>query len=336
MDFKKYFISFIDSILEVDKDNKYALKYKNNADFLKYNEISKYIYENIKFIKDIENKSYLDFLTIIKEIKDISIIPGISNNYIIQIDNDNVYKSYYEIIEYVSMENYNLSANDVSINEIEKDITETKEEIIKEIEKNKNKEEPDNMFDAVLNMIDTDALNDKIKNLTPDDLNKMSDQVTKILGGNESSKLIGDMVQTIGSELQSQTLEGGKLSEQIKLIADKVSDAYINGTKKTTNKEIEELYQNTQKFANNFTNQPLNINMINNMLKQYGIDKTLTEDDLNAAYLQMGIKKDQLKNAMQNSNQGMNRKTRRMIQQTSDKNGNIQIKPKTQFKIKRK
>ena len=39
MDFKKYFISFIDSILEVDKDNKYALKYKNNAEFLKYNEI---------------------------------------------------------------------------------------------------------------------------------------------------------------------------------------------------------------------------------------------------------------------------------------------------------
>ena len=41
MDFKKYFISFIDSILEVDKDNKYALKYKNNAEFLKYNELSK-------------------------------------------------------------------------------------------------------------------------------------------------------------------------------------------------------------------------------------------------------------------------------------------------------
>ena len=336
MDFKKYFISFIDSILEVDKDNKYALKYKNNAEFLKYNEISKYIYENVKFIKDIENKSYLDFLTIIKEAKDISIIPGISNNYIIQLDNDKVYKSYYDVIEYVSMENYNLSANDVSINEMEKDIAETKEEIIKEIEKNKNKEEPDNMFDAVLNMIDTDALNDKIKNLTPDDLNKMSDQVTKILGGNESSKLIGDMVQTIGSELQSQTLEGGKLSEQIKSIADKVSDAYINGTKKTTNKEIEELYQNTQKFANNFTNQPLNANMINNMLKQYGIDKTLTEDDINKACQQMGIKKDQLNNVMQNSNQGMNRKTRRIIQQSTDKNGNIHIKPKTQFKTKRK
>lgn len=336
MDFKKYFISFIDSILEVDKDNKYALKYKNNVDFLKYNEISKYIYENIKFVKDIENKSYLDFLKAIKEVKDISIIPGISNNYINQLDKERVYKTYYDVIEYASLENFKLSACDVSINGIEKDITETKEEIIKEIEKNKNKEEPDNMLDAVLNMVDTDALNDKIKNLTPDDLNKMSDQVTKILGGNESSKLIGDMVQTIGAELQTQTLEGGKLSEQIKSIADKVSDAYINGTKKTTNKEIEELYNNTQKFANNFTNQPLNVNMINNMLKQYGIDKTLTEDDINKACQQMGIKKDQLNNVMQNSNQGMNRKTRRIIQQSTDKNGNINIKPKTQFKTKRK
>ena len=336
MDFKKYFISFIDSILEVDKDNKYALKYKNNEDFLKYKEISKYIYENIKFIKDIENKSYLDFLKAIKEVKDISIIPGISNNYINQLDKERVYKTYYDVIEYASLENFKLSACDVSINGIEKDITETKEEIIKEIEKNKNKEEPDNMLDAVLNMVDTDALNDKIKNLTPDDLNKMSDQVTKILGGNESSKLIGDMVQTIGAELQTQTLEGGKLSEQIKSIADKVSDAYINGTKKTTNKEIEELYNNTQKFANNFTNQPLNVNMINNMLKQYGIDKTLTEDDINKACQQMGIKKDQLNNVMQNSNQGMNRKTRRIIQQSTDKNGNINIKPKTQFKTKRK
>ena len=336
MDFKKYFISFIDSILEVDKDNKYALKYKNNEDFLKYNEISKYIYENIKFVKDIENKSYLDFLKAIKEVKDISIIPGISNNYINQLDKERVYKTYYDVIEYSSLENFKLSACDVSINGIEKDITETKEEIIKEIEKNKNKEEPDNMLDAVLNMVDTDALNDKIKNLTPDDLNKMSDQVTKILGGNESSKLIGDMVQTIGAELQTQTLEGGKLSEQIKSIADKVSDAYINGTKKTTNKEIEELYNNTQKFANNFTNQPLNVNMINNMLKQYGIDKTLTEDDINKACQQMGIKKDQLNNVMQNSNQGMNRKTRRIIQQSTDKNGNINIKPKTQFKTKRK
>lgn len=336
MDFKKYFISFIDSILEVDKDNKYALKYKNNEDFLKYKEISKYIYENIKFVKDIENKSYLDFLKAIKEVKDISIIPGISNNYINQLDKERVYKTYYDVIEYASLENFKLSACDVSINGIEKDITETKEEIIKEIEKNKNKEEPDNMLDAVLNMVDTDALNDKIKNLTPDDLNKMSDQVTKILGGNESSKLIGDMVQTIGAELQTQTLEGGKLSEQIKSIADKVSDAYINGTKKTTNKEIEELYNNTQKFANNFTNQPLNVNMINNMLKQYGIDKTLTEDDINKACQQMGIKKDQLNNVMQNSNQGMNRKTRRIIQQSTDKNGNINIKPKTQFKTKRK
>ena len=336
MDFKKYFISFIDSILEVDKDNKYALKYKNNEDFLKYKEISKYIYENTRFIKDIENKSYLDFLKAIKEVKDISIIPGISNNYINQLDKERVYKTYYDVIEYASLENFKLSACDVSINGIEKDITETKEEIIKEIEKNKNKEEPDNMLDAVLNMVDTDALNDKIKNLTPDDLSKMSDQVTKILGGNESSKLIGDMVQTIGAELQTQTLEGGKLSEQIKSIADKVSDAYINGTKKTTNKEIEELYQNTQKFANNFTNQPLNVNMINNMLKQYGIDKTLTEDDINKACQQMGIKKDQLNNVMQNSNQGMNRKTRRIIQQSTDKNGNINIKPKTQFKTKRK
>lgn len=336
MDFKNYFISFIDSILEVDKDNKYALKYKSNEDFLKYKEISKYIYENVKNIQNIENKTHLDFLKVIKEVKDISIIPGISNNYINQLDKEKVYKTYRDVIEYASLENFKLSACDVSIDEMEKDITETKEEIIKEIEKNKNKEEPDNMLDAVLNMVDTDALNDKIKNLTPDDLNKMSDQVTKILGGNESSKLIGDMVQTIGSELQSQTLEGGKLSEQIKSIADKVSDAYINGTKKTTNKEIEELYNNTQKFANNFTNQPLNVNMINNMLKQYGIDKTLTEDDINKACQQMGIKKDQLNNVMQNSNQGMNRKTRRIIQQSTDKNGNINIKPKTQFKTKRK
>lgn len=336
MDFKKCFISFIDSILEFDKDNKYALKYKNNEDFLKYKEISKYIYEKAINIQNIEDKSYLDFINVIKEIKDISIIPGISNNYINQLNNEKVYKTYYDVIEFASVENFKLSACDISIDEMERDITETKEEMIKEIEKNKNKEEPDNMFDAVLNMIDTDALNDKIKNLTQDDLNKMSDQVTKILGGNESSKLIGDMVQTIGAELQTQTLEGGKLSEQIKSIADKVSDAYINGTKKTTNKEIEELYNNTQKFANNFTNQPLNVNMINNMLKQYGIDKTITEDDLNKACQQMGIKKDQVFNSMQNSNQGMNRKTRRIIQQSTDKNGNIHIKPKTQFKTKRK
>lgn len=332
MDFKEYFISFIDNVIKIDKDNKYINKYKNNEDHLKYTELSKSIYENIKFIDNIENKSFLDFIKIIKDIKDKTIIPGISNNYINQLNCEDVYKSYYDVIQYSIGENYSISSSDITISDIENNISDTKQEIIKEIEKNKNKDEPEDMFDAVLNMIDTDALNDKIKNLTPDDLNIMSDQVNKILGGNESSKLIGDMVHTIGEELQSQTLEGGKLTEQIKSIANKVSDAYISGTKKTTNKEIEELYNNTQKFANNFTNQHLSVDMINNMLKQYGIEKTITENDLNTACQQMGIKKDQLNNP----NQFMNRKTKRMLQHSVDKNGNVCIKQKTQFKTKRK
>ena len=203
MDFKEYFISFIDNVIKIDKDNKYINKYKNNEDHLKYTELSKSIYENIKFIDNIENKSFLDFIKIIKDIKDKTIIPGISNNYINQLNNEDVYKSYYDLIQYSIGENYSISSNDITISDIENNISDTKQEIIKEIEKNKNKDEPEDMFDAVLNMIDTDALNDKIKNLTPDDLNIMSDQVNKILGGNESSKLIGDMVHTIGEELQS-------------------------------------------------------------------------------------------------------------------------------------
>ena len=64
MDFKEYFISFIDNVIKIDKDNKYINKYKNNEDHLKYTELSKSIYENIKFIDDIENKSFLYFIKI--------------------------------------------------------------------------------------------------------------------------------------------------------------------------------------------------------------------------------------------------------------------------------
>ena len=92
MDFKDIFISLVDSVLELDKDNKYALKYKNNFEVLKYSDLSDFIYNEIKEIDSLENKTYLDFMKIIKDFKDKSFIPGFTNNYFISLDNEKLFK----------------------------------------------------------------------------------------------------------------------------------------------------------------------------------------------------------------------------------------------------
>lgn len=311
MEFKDLFVTFIDKILDIDKDNKYAIKYKENIENLKYKDISKFIYDKIQTNEKLDNITYEDFIPFIKKINDESFIPGFDNKFIVSLNNDELFKIYYDLIQYANLDNFKIVTKNTTITDIEENIEKTREELVKQIEKTKPLTDSDDMMDAVLNMVDTDALNDRIKNLTDDDLNKMGDQVTKILGGNESSKLIGEMVNTIGHELKSQTLEGGKLSDQIKLIADKVSDAYINGTKKTTDKEVTELYNNTQKFVNQFKNQPLDVNMVNSVLKQYGINKKVTQNDINSACKQMGINQNQLFNS--------NRKMKRKVQQKMQK-----------------
>lgn len=314
-EFEKFFIMFLNDIKEIDKKNKYCQKYLENQKKLKYDKLSEFISD---VFKDKNILTFEDFKSFIdcEDNKDIIIIPGFTIGYIKTLKhNDSDYQhiiNLYELIGISIVDNYKIEKSEVSINEVEKTIEEKEEEINKEIDKNKNKK-ADNMMDAVLNMIDTTGLNDKIQNLTDDDLNKMSEQVNKILGGNESSKLIGDMVQTIGKELKSQDLTNGNLTEQIKSIADKVSDTYANGEKQASEKEMEELYNSTQNFVNNFKSpEDLNVNNINKMLKQYGINQQISQNDLNMAYKQLGITPQQLANP--------NRKMKRKAQQIKKKN----------------
>lgn len=314
-EFEKFFIMFLNGIKEIDNKNKYCQKYLENQKNLKYNKLSKFISD---VFKDKDILTFEDFKAFIdcEDNKDIIIIPGFTIGYIKSLKTDNSGYQYivnlYELVGVSIIDNYKIEKSEVSINEVEKTIEEKEEEINKEIDKNKNKK-ADNMMDAVLNMIDTTGLNEKIQNLTDDDLNKMSEQVNKILGGNESSKLIGDMVQTIGKELKSQDLTNGNLTEQIKTIADKVSDTYANGEKQASEKEMEELYNSTQNFVNNFKSpEDLNVNNINKMLKQYGINQQISQNDLNMAYKQLGITPQQLANP--------NRKMKRKAQQMKKKN----------------
>lgn len=314
-EFEKFFIMFLNDIKEIDKKNKYCQKYLENQKKLKYDKLSEFISD---VFKDKNILTFEDFKSFIdcEDNKDIIIIPGFTIGYIKSLKhNDSNYQhiiNLYELIGISIVDNYKIEKSEVSINKVEKTIEEKEEEINKEIDKNKNKK-ADNMMDAVLNMIDTTGLNDKIQNLTDDDLNKMSEQVNKILGGNESSKLIGDMVQTIGKELKSQDLTNGNLTEQIKSIADKVSDTYANGEKQASEKEMEELYNSTQNFVNNFKSpEDLNVNNINKMLKQYGINQQISQNDLNMAYKQLGITPQQLANP--------NRKMKRKAQQMKKKN----------------
>lgn len=314
-EFEKFFIMFLNGIKEIDDKNKYCQKYLENQKNLKYDKLSKFISD---VFKDKDILTFEDFKAFIdcEDNKDIIIIPGFTIGYIKSLKrNDSDYQyivNLYELVGVSIIDNYKIEKSEVSINEVEKTIEEKEEEINKEIDKNKNKK-ADNMMDAVLNMIDTTGLNEKIQNLTDDDLNKMSEQVNKILGGNESSKLIGDMVQTIGKELKSQDLTNGNLTEQIKTIADKVSDTYANGEKQASEKEMEELYNSTQNFVNNFKSpEDLNVNNINKMLKQYGINQQISQNDLNTAYKQLGITPQQLANP--------NRKMKRKAQQMKKKN----------------
>lgn len=314
-EFEKFFIMFLNDIKEIDDKNKYCQKYLENQKNLKYNKLSKFISD---IFKDKDILTFEDFKSFIdcEDNKDIIIIPGFTIGYIKSLKHDDSNYQYivnlYELVGVSIIDNYKIEKSEVSINEVEKTIEEKEEEINKEIDKNKNKK-ADNMMDAVLNMIDTTGLNEKIQNLTDDDLNKMSEQVNKILGGNESSKLIGDMVQTIGKELKSQDLTNGNLTEQIKTIADKVSDTYANGEKQASEKEMEELYNSTQNFVNNFKSpEDLNVNNINKMLKQYGINQQISQNDLNMAYKQLGITPQQLANP--------NRKMKRKAQQMKKKN----------------
>lgn len=246
MEFQNLFIEFLENIKKLDDKNKYCLKYLENKKDLKYNKLSEFVYNSIK---DFNIETVDDLKTIIEN-EQFVFIPGFKSDYLKTLKSDVVYQIILNICNVSVIDNFKIEKSDISINNIEKTIEEKEEEINKEIDKNKNKK-ADNMMDAVLNMIDTTGLNEKIQSLTDEDLEKMSQQVNKILGGNESSKLIGDMVQSIGKELKNQDLSNGNLTEQIKNIADKVSDTYSSGEKQATEKEMEELYNNTQNFVDN-------------------------------------------------------------------------------------
>ena len=308
MEFQNLFIEFLENIKKLDDKNKYCLKYLENKKDLKYNKLSKFVYNSIK---DFNIETVDDLKTIIEN-EQIVFIPGFKSDYLKTLKSDVVYQIMLNICNVSVIDNFKIEKSDISINNIEKTIEEKEEEINKEIDKNKNKK-ADNMMDAVLNMIDTTGLNEKIQSLTDEDLEKMSQQVNKILGGNESSKLIGDMVQSIGKELKNQDLSNGNLTEQIENIADKVSDTYSSGEKQATEKEMEELYNNTQNFVDNFKSPAdLNVDNINKMLKQYGINQNISQNDLNMAYKQLGITPQQLANP--------NRKMKRKAQQMKKRN----------------
>lgn len=308
MEFQNLFIEFLENIKKLDDKNKYCLKYLENKKDLKYNKLSKFVYNSIK---DFNIETVDDLKTIIEN-EQFVFIPGFKSDYLKTLKSDVVYQIILNICNVSVIDNFKIEKSDISINNIEKTIEEKEEEINKEIDKNKNKK-ADNMMDAVLNMIDTTGLNEKIQSLTDEDLEKMSQQVNKILGGNESSKLIGDMVQSIGKELKNQDLSNGNLTEQIKNIADKVSDTYSSGEKQATEKEMEELYNNTQNFVDNFKSPAdLNVDNINKMLKQYGINQNISQNDLNMAYKQLGITPQQLANP--------NRKMKRKAQQMKKRN----------------
>lgn len=308
MEFQNLFIEFLENIKKLDDKNKYCLKYLENKKDLKYNKLSEFVYNSIK---DFNIETVDDLKTIIEN-EQFVFIPGFKSDYLKTLKSDVVYQIILNICNVSVIDNFKIEKSDISINNIEKTIEEKEEEINKEIDKNKNKK-ADNMMDAVLNMIDTTGLNEKIQSLTDEDLEKMSQQVNKILGGNESSKLIGDMVQSIGKELKNQDLSNGNLTEQIKNIADKVSDTYSSGEKQATEKEMEELYNNTQNFVDNFKSPAdLNVDNINKMLKQYGINQNISQNDLNMAYKQLGITPQQLANP--------NRKMKRKAQQMKKRN----------------
>lgn len=308
MEFQSLFIEFLENIKKLDDKNKYCLKYLENKKDLKYNKLSEFVYDSIKDF----NIETIDNLKSVVENEQFVFIPGFKSDYLKTLKSDVIYQNMLNIYNASVIDNFKIEKSDISINNVEKSIEEKEEEINKEIDKNKNKK-ADNMMDAVLNMIDTTGLNEKIQSLTDEDLEKMSQQVNKILGGNESSKLIGDMVQSIGKELKNQDLSNGNLTEQIKNIADKVSDTYSSGEKQATEKEMEELYNNTQSFVDNFKSPAdLNVDNINKMLKQYGINQNISQNDLNMAYKQLGITPQQLANP--------NRKMKRKAQQMKKRN----------------
>lgn len=318
MDFNSAFIEFVEYILENDKDNKYAKKYLDNRSSLKFNDLSKYIYNNVKDTDIFEDYDY--FIKYLNENQEITLIPGFTVEYF-NNSTDTIKQKLYTLLGFVNIDNFEINENndnssvEISINDMEKKVEKDKQEINEELEKNKDQPQTDNMMDAVLNMVDTSSLNEKIQNLTTEDLDNMSKQVNKILGNTESSKLIGDMVQTIGKELKNEKLGSGKLSDQIKSIADKVSDTYVTGEKEVSEKDVDNLYESAQKFVGNFQNQGLDINTLNQVLKDYGINQTITQDDLQKACQVMGITPQQLTNP--------NRKLKRKIQQTKKQ----QIKP---------
>lgn len=313
MDFNSAFVEFIELILSEDENNKYAKKYLDNKSNLKFSDLSKFIYDNIKDSDIFEGYDY--FVKYLNDKKKVTLIPGFTVEYF-NNSTENIKQKLYTLLGFVNIDNFEIADDtDISINDLEKKVENDKDEINKEIEKNKDQPEADNMMDAVLNMVDTSSLNEKIQNLTTEDLDSMSKQVSKILGNTESSKLIGDMVQTIGKELKNEKLGSGKLSDQIKSIADKVSDTYVKGDKEVSEKDVDNLYESAQQFVGNFQNQGLDINTINQVLKDYGINQTITQNDLQKACQMMGITPQQLANP--------NRKLKRKIQQTKKQ----QIKP---------
>ena len=311
-EFKDSFIIFINKLFELYPENKYYKKYHDNLKLMNYEKLSDYICDNFR---DKDVNTIIDIKKIINDNDktETCMIPGI---YLCDLKDFKDIEIILNVFKFALLNDFDIKIekSDISMNNVEKNISDVKENLDKEIEKNKQNSKPldqENMMDLVLGMIDTSGLNEKLQNLTNNDLDKMSSQVNQILGNNTSSQLISDMVHNIGSELKSKDMNDGKLSDNVKEIANKISEYYTNDNK-IDEKEAEKLYNNTKTFVDQFKNQDsLNAENINKMFKQYGINQNVTDSDIQAACKTFGITPQQLANP--------SRKMKRKAQQIQKK-----------------
>jgi hypothetical protein len=317
-EFKDSFSIFINKINETYPDNKYYKKYNDNLKKLNYTKLSDYICEHYR---DKDVNTIIDIKKLINnENKDETVmIPGI---YLYDFKDFKDYELILNVFKYALLNDFDIKIekSDISMCNVEQNVKDKKENLDKEIDKNKSNKSSDqeNMMDLILGMIDTTGLNEKLQNLTSSDLDKMSSQVNQILGNNASSQLISDMVHNIGSELKGKDMNDGKLSDNVKEIANKISDYYTND-KKIDEKQAESLYNNTKSFVDQFKNQDaFNAENINKMFKQYGINQNVTDSDIQTACKTFGLTPEQLANP--------NRKMKRKAQKIQKKR-NIKSNP---------
>lgn len=183
------------------------------------------------------------------------------------------------------------------------------EMIAKESEEFEEKYKSFSLNDILSNALNVDDFADKINNITDDDVGKITETVSSIFGtdmNDDTKEVIGEMIKGVSKEVKNIDFKNGDLMDNVQQLATNISKQYMEDESK--HEDIAKLAGATEGFMDKISNEGVNDNLINEVMKQMGMNnKNINMNEVNQMMKEMGLTEEQIMNPSRKMKRKMNK-----------------------------